>query len=97
MIKMDVEGYEEQILTGSQAVLLLPNLKLIELETVDPTIREMLYGHGFTVCSYDPFTRMLQPNSVNPSSSNTAFVRDIDFVQARLSEAKSIFVLGLCI
>jgi FkbM family methyltransferase len=97
MIKMDVEGYEGKVLIGSQAVLSLPSLKLIELETVDPTMREVLYGHGFTVCSYDPFTRRLQTNSLNPSSSNTAFVRDVDFVQARLSEAKSVFVLGRCI
>jgi FkbM family methyltransferase len=97
MIKMDVEGYEGKVLIGSHAVLSLPSLKLIELETVDPRIREILYGHGFTVCSYDPFTRRLQPNSLNPSSSNTAFVRDIDFVQARLSKARSIFVLGRCI
>jgi FkbM family methyltransferase len=63
MIKMDVEGYEEKILVGSQAVLSLPSLKLIELETVNPTIKKMLYHHGFAGCSYDPFTRKLRLTS----------------------------------
>jgi FkbM family methyltransferase len=94
MIKMDVEGYEEKILVGSQAVLSLPSLKLIELETVNPTIKKMLDHHGFTGCSYDPFTRKLQLTSISHYSSNSAFVRDIDFVQARLSEARPIVVLG---
>ena len=94
MIKMDVEGYEEKILVGSQAVLSLPSLKLIELETVDPTIEKILYHHGFARCSYDPFTRKLQLTSISRGSSNSAFVRDIDFVQARLSGARPIVVLG---
>ena len=94
MIKMDVEGYEEKVLIGSQTVLSLPSLKLIELETVNPTIKKMLYHHGFTGCSYDPFARKLQLTSISHGSSNTAFVRDIDFVQGRLSEARPIVVLG---
>jgi FkbM family methyltransferase len=97
MIKMDVEGYEEKVLVGSQYVLSVPSLKLIELETVNPIIKEMLYDRGFTECSYDPFTRRLQLTSIRNHTWNTAFVRDIDFVQARLSEAKSIRVLGRCI
>src|SRR5262249_139495 len=36
MIKMDVEGYEEKVLLGSQVVLSRPSLKLILLETADP-------------------------------------------------------------
>jgi FkbM family methyltransferase len=94
MIKMDVEGYEEKILVGSQAVLSLPSLKLIELETVNPTIKKMLDHHGFTACSYDPFARKLQLTSLSHCSSNSAFVRDIDFVQRRLSDARTIVVLG---
>ena len=94
MIKMDVEGYEEKVLIGSQAVLSLPSLKLIELETVNPTIKKILDHHGFTGCSYDPFTRKLQSTSISHYSSNSAFVRDIDFVQGRLSDARPIVVLG---
>ena len=94
---MDVEGYEEKVLVGSQYVLSLPSLKLIELETVNPIVKEMLYDHGFADCSYDPFTRKLQSTSIGNHTWNTAFIRDIDFVQARLSEAKSIRVLGRCI
>jgi FkbM family methyltransferase len=94
MIKMDVEGYEEKVLLGCQTVLSMQSLKLIELETVNPTINEMLSSYGFAPCSYDPFTRQLQLPCKSGSRSNTAFVRDVDFVQARLIGAKPIAVLG---
>ena len=39
MIKMDVEGYEEEVLKGAEAVLTRQCLKCMTLETVTPAVR----------------------------------------------------------
>ena len=94
MIKMDVEGYEESVLHGSETVISTPSLKVIEVETTSPSLNKMLFSHGFAICNYDPFNRYLQLMPKTRNSSNTVFVRDVDFVQERLLKAKPITVLG---
>ena len=44
MIKMDVEGYEEEVFRGAQALLANKCLKVIELETVTPGIQRNVDG-----------------------------------------------------
>jgi hypothetical protein len=95
MVKMDVEGYEEEVLRGAQALLANDRLKIIDLEWPTPSIRQTLTRHNFRAAYYDPFSRQLQQEQGNTfSSNNSLFVRDWDFVSARLAAANKIEVLG---
>jgi FkbM family methyltransferase len=93
MIKIDVEGYEENVLRGAQAVLVRDRLQAIELETVTPTIEELLLRNGFERAYYGPFSRLLARQPVGVSSSNSLYVRDFAFVGRRLAAANKVQVL----
>ena len=99
MIKMDVEGYEEEVLRGALDLLENECLKVIELETVTPEINKMLLRTHFESSYYDPFNRKLlrEPYRDIPSSLNSVFVRDWEFVSSRVAMANPIRVLGYTI
>jgi hypothetical protein len=90
-IKIDVEGYEREVLQGARKVLANASLKVIELETVTPVIEQLLLSNCFERAHYDPFSRAL--DRVNSKSSNYLYVRDWTFVSRRFSEARAIRIL----
>lgn len=101
MIKLDVEDYEDQVLSGATSILARPCLKVIALEATTDWSLKLLADLGFERAYYDPFTRVLQrtPNELAFSNgkwslSNEFFVRDWDFVAKRLATARPVTVLG---
>lgn len=94
VIKLDVEGWEAQVLQGMPATLADPALAAIITETNDSAARYdgsgndqvsgIMQAHGFSAHSYDPLSRKLLPGGTN---RNTIFVRDKDFLQARIEGA----------
>src|SRR5712691_5879788 len=80
MLKMDVEGHEEEVLRGAQALLASDCLKAVELETVTPVTNQMLISHQFARAYYEPFGRRLVREPTDVSSSNSLFVRDWQFL-----------------
>jgi FkbM family methyltransferase len=90
MTKIDVEGYEEDVLRGAEAFLAHPRLKVIELETVTPGVAHMLLSNQFERAYYDPFSRGLGREPTDLTSSNSLFVRDWPFILRRLATAKKI-------
>ena len=94
MIKMDVEGYEEQVVRGALGLLAGDSLKAIELETLTAGIETTFDHHGFRRAYYDPFRRALTATPNDQPSSNAVFVRDWEFVAARLAAAPAVEVLG---
>ena len=101
MIKLDVEGYEEEVLRGAQKLIGNSCLKVISQETTTPWMLKLITDHGFERAFYDPFTRGLQrtPNRWALSNgkwtaSNEFFVRDWKFVEERLRTAPPVTILG---
>lgn len=94
MMKLDVEGHEENVLCGAERVLSGKKLQAIEIETVTPASEAIMLGHGFSRAYYDPFSRALAGEPVGPPSSNALFIRDFAFVKSRVSSARKIEVLG---
>jgi FkbM family methyltransferase len=92
MIKMDVEGYEPNVLEGAQGLLRNNALKVIESETVSEEMQRTLHDAGFVRMIYHPFPRLLKPLVGIGNSSNALFVRDIEFVRKRLISARKISV-----
>jgi FkbM family methyltransferase len=87
LIKIDVEGFEAQVLAGAGATLNNPRLRGIIMETnpnVAPIASKVLdtdaylREHGFFPCRYDGSTRRLDSRHERRASSvNTVYVRDI--------------------
>lgn len=102
LAKIDVEGYETEVLKGMEKTLDAPGLKAIIIELNgsgerygydEGKIHLLLLGKGFTPFAYDPFERILATVD-SFGSFNTIYCRDIDFVTGRLKTAPKIKVMG---
>jgi FkbM family methyltransferase len=91
--KLDVEGYEEEVLLGAKTLLAQDQFQAIELETVTPNIQQMLAKNSFKRVFYDPFKRVLSSGSVGTQSSNALFIKEFDFVYGRLAASPKFRVL----
>ena len=104
MLKIDVEGFETEVLNGAAHTLSAPTLRCVLLELNgsgqrygydDGDIRRRLLASGFEECVYQPFTRQLiERRADDASSANALFIRDRAFVAARLQDASPIEVNG---
>lgn len=92
MLKIDVEGYEVEVLKGAKDVLASSALKCLVVEVTDQEAVRLLTAQGFESCGYDPRARKL----LTPGREwgNVIFVRDADFVRHRLATARRMDVQG---
>lgn len=102
MLKVDVEGFETEVLRGASVTLASPALQCVLLELGgmgskygynEDYARTTMKAHGFTSCAYDPFTRRLTVRDTRRNVGNTLFVRDLVYVANRLGTAKTFRVL----
>jgi FkbM family methyltransferase len=97
LIKLDVEGYEAEVIAGASATLRKPSLLAIQMETVDETVRAQLDDLGFQKALYDPFARRLGVDADPPfeiTPQNTLFIRNIDHCQRRVQAAALRNIVG---
>jgi FkbM family methyltransferase len=90
LMKIDVECYEREAVRGAAQLLQNPSLNAVIIEG---DADDMLSAHGFKRCSYDPFSRVLQPVNA-PIDGTSIFVRDVRIAQKVLSDAPRFSVLG---
>jgi len=103
IIKIDVEGYESQVLDGAKNIINNPSLIVIIIELngsgrkygkKDSDIHKMLTSKGFESFKYDPLEHKLEYlNDEFNSTSNTLYIRKLDEIQQRISR-KTTFMLG---
>ena len=93
LIKLDVEGHEEQVFRGASATVTQPELKALLIETVTDEMLRALDRAGFERAYYDPFTRALGSQPPSVAAINSLFVRDKPFVAERLQKADPFHVL----
>ncbi|EWS66207.1 methyltransferase, FkbM family [Hydrogenophaga sp. T4] len=89
VIKIDVEGYESEVLKGAKKTLQSPDLLAVIIEingngaaygVKDEDLALQLQAYGFISVKYDPIHRRLAKASPS-STGNTIFVRNIDQMQ----------------
>jgi len=93
--KVDVEGYELEVLSGAVDSLADVNLRVVFLEADLPEISEIMEKNGFNRAFYEPFSRSLEIGSSGSGTGNQLWVRDLIWVQKRCSGAASNMVLGI--
>jgi len=102
LIKMDVEGYETEVLKGMNRTLSSESLKAIIIELNgsggrygfdENKIHDLLISNRFKPYNYDAFNRQLNLLK-SYGSYNTIYCRDMDFVIDRLKNAKAFKIMG---
>ena len=104
LIKIDVEGWESEVIRGGFETLQKPSLVALILELnesgerygyFDNNILEILNDFGFQPHSYDPFRRTLQllPGK-NPKGGNTIFIKKREEVIRKIKSAPKREILG---
>jgi FkbM family methyltransferase len=97
LIKLDVEGFEEEVLAGAMRVLASPSLIAIQSEAQGPAIEQLLTSSGFVRMHYDPFARALSISPIGYRTSNAIFVRDRAEVERRVKEAPRRTIVGVAV
>jgi FkbM family methyltransferase len=97
MMKVDVEGFETEVLAGAKSLLAQPSLRALCLETLEPSVEAELARLGFERRFYDPHRRMLTMTAGPVPSANALLIRDVGFVEARVRSAAAVRVLGAAI
>jgi FkbM family methyltransferase len=100
LIKVDVEGFETEVINGGMKTFSSPELKAIIIELNgsgtrygynEKQIHETLQSLGFKPYIYEPFTRQLT-ETTTWGTHNTIYLHDIRFVQSRVQEARKVKV-----
>jgi FkbM family methyltransferase len=102
IIKIDVEGFETNVINGAFNILSNVNLKAIIIELNGSGIRygfddnilhHKILSYGFTCYSYEPYKRKLkQIHSFG--KHNTIYIKDFEYVNQRITTSKSIRILN---
>lgn len=98
LIKIDVEGFETEVINGSKATLENKNLKAIIIELnnsgerygyKDQDIHQKLLQNGFIPFNYDPKMKKLT-RLTSYGTHNTIYLRDLPFINSRIESSRRI-------
>jgi FkbM family methyltransferase len=96
MWKVDVEGFESEVLSGAACSLADPALSVIVLEGESENNSRMLEQAGFIEMDYDPLTRgFSRYRRASGTFCNHIWIRGIDDVQKRCKDGRQFAVIGL--
>lgn len=104
LIKIDVEGWEGEVIASGEQVLAQPSLLglIVEMDGTRETfnaseqvVHDTVLRHGFLPYEYDPFTRKLaRLPSKNLGHNNTLYLRNVPEIEARVAVAKPFTIHG---
>lgn len=95
LLKIDVEGFECEVIAGAKKMLKRPELRAMIVEKCgngtrygfdEDALHREIRQEGFLPCTYDPFTRLLR-QAPDTASGNVIYVRDLSGTNAILKSA----------
>lgn len=95
--KIDVEGFEREVLRGATASLDDPAVQAILLEGNDAVIEASMKSAGFTAYRYDPFGRCLTVSGDDGPVDNNLWIRDPQTIEARCRASKKFDIFGVSV
>tara|TARA_R110002096_G_scaffold285073_13_gene478921 strand:+ start:2109 stop:2852 length:744 start_codon:yes stop_codon:yes gene_type:complete len=93
--KIDVEGFEMEVLEGAKESLQSPRVNVILLEETSVAIAAIMSDAGFRQMSYDPFSRELISATSETNRNNQVWIRNPEKVQERCRNAPKREILGV--
>lgn len=106
LLKIDVEGFETEVLNGATSLLKNPLLKAIIIELNgsgskygfdEEVAKKKINDCGFTGFTYDPFSRSFSSDTSVGIWGNVIYIRDVEFVKKRVASASPIKILNTSI
>lgn len=104
LIKIDVEGFEAEVLAGAGRVLAQKSLAAVIMEIngsekrygVDKAdLNRTMHEYGFSTHKYEPYARLLKPVAFEHiAPGNVLYIKNAGFVSERLRSAPKFKVLG---
>ena len=102
-IKIDVEGFENNVLKGGEKLFSSRLLEVVIIETCrneiedasSYSIKEKLLGYNFKLVGYDPLMRKFRSPSEHEAGKNSIFVRNPEKIEHRLASSRVRKALGL--
>jgi FkbM family methyltransferase len=104
VMKIDVEGFETEVLNGASNTMQSPSLLAVIIELNgsglrygqdDSLLNDRMMSWGFRPASYDPFQRSLTVlDGPYPANDNVLYVRDVKCLRERVQAAPRHTVLG---
>lgn len=101
ILKIDVEGYEAEVLAGARETLGSPELVAVIAENSDDdvhygehlnTVQGYMAEYGFTAVQYDPWQRTISADQHR--RDNTIYMRHLERVRERVASARPFHVFG---
>lgn len=102
LLKIDVEGFEYEVLNGANEILGNKSLKAIIIELngssknygySDEEINATLLSYGFKSYTYNPFDRKLIAAKLN-DFDNLIYIREKDIVESKLLNSPKVKILN---
>lgn len=102
VIKIDVEGFEHEVLAGGVNCLSKPSLRALIVERIgnagkfgqdEASLHKNIRSRGFVPCTYAPLTRTLHPVP-EESFGNIIYVRNTETANERLRQAPPYHFAG---
>jgi FkbM family methyltransferase len=102
LIKIDVEGFEQEVINGASKILQNNQLKavIIELNGAgknygfnDENIHQMLMSYNFSPHTYNPLHRKLEKLETY-GLNNTIYLRDKNYIKERIATADTVNVFS---
>ena len=94
-IKIDAEGFDENVIIGGERTLEDSNLKAIIIESDTELVKKLLIKAGFAPFCYEPFLKKLSQGY--NSGCNQIYIKDLDFVKDRIKNAEIVSIKGYSI
>lgn len=104
LIKIDVEGFETNVIAGAERVMSSPSLLAVIMELNgsgdrygfdEQVLHDKMLSFGFKSYTYEPFIRQLISLNGNKSNSgNTLYIRNSDEVSRRLVSSRRYLVVN---